>query len=285
MKGLNCMDEKDVISFGKAQPNIEEDNYTHTPSQIQADTLFTFTSHLEYLIPIITNKMISPRYCTEDITYLNIPNLKRIAFPMKCFCDINLHKLEIHLEWYGYYGLAFSKEWGMKKGIQPIQYINPSSELCKDFSIAFSSALQSDPEKETEAEQNMKNFLLHELMYYKPYEGMMKKRTTGIEEKKCFTDECEWRFVPDVTAAQYEQAYYNETILNAGSLMDISNSMSGNRDISLCFEYQDVKYIIVKSISDHEKLVTEIDGLDIEKSVKYQLISKIIIWDNSRGDF
>lgn len=279
------MNEKDVISFGKVEHNIEKNIFTHTPSQIQADTLFTFTSELEFLLPSIKNKMISPRYCTEDITYLEIPNLKKIAFPMKCFCDINLHKLEIHLEWYGYYGIAFSKEWGMKNGVQPIQYINPSSELCRDFSVAFSSALNSVPETESEAEKNMKNFLLHELMYYKPYEGMMEKRTTGIEEKKCFTDECEWRFVPDVTTAQYEQAYFNETIFKAGSLIEISNSMSGNRKISLCFEYDDIKYIIVKSISDHKKLVQEIDKLDVEKPVKYLLISKIIIWDNSRGDF
>ena len=64
--------------------------------------------------------MISPRYCVEDISYLKIPKLKRIAFPMKCFCDINMHRLDVHLGWYGYYGLAFSKEWGMSRGIQPI---------------------------------------------------------------------------------------------------------------------------------------------------------------------
>ena len=57
--------------------------------------------------------MLSPRYCEEDIRYLKISNLKRMAYPMKCFCDINIHKLTEHLDWYGYYGLAFSKEWGM----------------------------------------------------------------------------------------------------------------------------------------------------------------------------
>ena len=29
---------------------------------------------------------------------------------MKCFCDINMHKLDEHLSWYGYYGIGLTKE-------------------------------------------------------------------------------------------------------------------------------------------------------------------------------
>ena len=124
-----------------AQINIKLENATankislkkHVPSTIQADSLFTFTTKLEYLITMIKNKRVSARYCEEDLSYLNIPNLKKIAFPMKCFCDINMHRLEIHLMFYGYYGLAFEKSWGMQKGIQPIQYVNPDSDLKQDF--------------------------------------------------------------------------------------------------------------------------------------------------------
>ena len=130
------MDDKSVFSLDKPNYSVAKQK-KHTPSTIQADTLFTFTRKLEFLIPYIKNKMISPRYCVEDISYLKIRNLKKIAFPMKCFCDINLHRIAEHLAWYGYYGLAFSKEWGMKKKIQPIQYINPDSDLRKDFSSAF----------------------------------------------------------------------------------------------------------------------------------------------------
>ena len=113
---------KESIELGKATSNIKK--HKHIPSKIQADTLFTFTSHLEYLIPIIKLAMISPRYCEEDIRYLKVRGIKRIAYPMKCFCDINLHRLEEHLMWYGYYGLAFSKEWGMKNKIQ-VAIANP----------------------------------------------------------------------------------------------------------------------------------------------------------------
>ena len=86
---------------------IAEQSETHIPSKVQADTLFTFTSEPEFLIEYIKLKMIAPRYCEEDVEYLSIPGIKKMAYPMKCFCDINLHKIDEHLSWYGYYGLAF----------------------------------------------------------------------------------------------------------------------------------------------------------------------------------
>lgn len=258
---------------------------SHIPSTVQADTLFTFMTELDFLISAIKTSMLSPRYCDEDISYLNINGLEKIALPMKCFCDINMHKLNEHLSWYGFYGIAFSKEWGMTKGIQPIQYINPHSALCKDFSQAFSSALKSKSKKQTLAQKQMKNFLLHELMYYKPYSGYMENRNSRIKELKCFTDECEWRFVPDVTKAGFEQFYYDEHIFNAGILTDLSNSMINISEISLTFEYKDIKYIIVKTQEDFVKLTNEIEQIELDKISERTLISKILVWDNSKGDF
>ena len=129
---MALLDNKPIISLDKPKVRMSKQK-NHTPSTIQADTLFTFTPKLDFLIPYIKTRMISPRYCVEDISYLKIRKLKRIAIPMKCFCDINMHRLGVHLDWYGYYGLAFSKEWGMNQGIQPIQYINPNSALRADF--------------------------------------------------------------------------------------------------------------------------------------------------------
>lgn len=280
--GNSTMREKE-LSLGKAKPNRQKEK--HIPSTIQADTLFTFTTELEYLITTIRNKMISPRYCEEDIRYLRIPGIKKMAYPMKCFCDINLHRLNVHLEWYGYYGLAFSKEWGMKNGIQPMQYINPDSALRKDFSSAFSSALNLSMEKETNAQLKMKSFLLHEMMYYKPYEGKIKNRNTGKIENKCFTDECEWRFIPDVTKVGFRQVYYGKDIFNEGNLRDISNSMEGIDEISLKYEYKDIKYIIVKTKTDLKTLADEIVSWKLTDEITYQLISKIIVWDDSKEDF
>ena len=272
------------VSLGKAtQTNAKSKQ--HVPSTVQADTLFTFTSHVDYLITTIRNGMISPRYCAEDLGYLKIKGIKKMAFPMNCFCDINMHKLDDHLSWYGYYGLAFSKEWGMSRKIQPIQYINPDSELRKDFATAFSAALKAEPTKKTSAQSKMKSFLLHQLMYYKPYSGMFENRNTKKRCRKCFTDECEWRFIPDVSIAGFQPVYYDQKIINAGGLVDMSNAMSGVPEISLKFEYSDVKYIIVKDNSDFVKLTTAITELGMDDISEHELISKVLVWENSKGDF
>ena len=276
---------EELLDLKKPNGVKEEKIKKHIPSKIQADTLFNFCSKLEYLEEPIKTKMLSARYCEENIEYLNLEEIKRISFPMKCFCDINMHKLEEHLSWYGYYGLAFKKEWGMKKGIQPVQYVNPDTELIKDFSESFIKALKIDKTKQTESEKVMKNYLLHQLMYFKPYSGKMKNRNNQEEDEKCFTDECEWRFIPNVSRLGYKQIYFDEQVLNAGNLNDISNSMIGKEEISLDFSYDDLKYIIVRTKEDVEKISDTIMKMKIKKEQKRLLISKIIAWDLSGGDF
>jgi len=169
----------------------------HIPSKINPDTLFHFAKKVEYIIPEIQSKKLYPRYCKEDISYLRIEGLKNISYPMKCFCDINLHKLEEHVAWYGGCGIALSKEWGIKSGIQPLHYINVSSALRQDLTTAFLTAMEIDSEDVNI--QNLKDYIAHELMYSKPYSGMMYNTFEDKEIEKCFTDEQEWRYVPDLS--------------------------------------------------------------------------------------
>lgn len=272
------------INLGKVNPKVEND---HIPSTTQADTLFNFSKKLEYLIDALKNKMLSPRYNTENVEYLKIENLQSITIPMKCFCDINLHKISEHLEWYGYYGIAFPKAWGIKTGIQPVHYINAESALAKDLSSTFSSAISLRTDDQTTFESEAKNYLLHQLMYSKPYSGLAKKEEndTVLEKEKCFTDESEWRFIPKVTAEGYQQVFINNGLSHPSALISWSNSMSGNSAISLNFEYSDIKYIIVKQASDLDSLIESINGFQIDNLEKQKLIRKIIVWEDSRGDF
>lgn len=267
---------------GVLNPNAN--NKTHTPSKIQADTLFTFTERLEYLVNYLRASALYPRYCVENIEYLGIDGIERIAIPMKCFCDITLHRLGSHLEWYGYYGLAFSKEWGMGKGMQPVQYINPNSFLCNDFSESFNAALKADFKNESEAQKKLKTFLLEQLMFYKPYDGMMENRCTRERGKKCFTDECEWRFVADMSSTDYNQVYYDNAILT-NNLSKISDSIELDNNLRINFNYDDIKYIIIKEDDDFDLLMAEINKLGLPSEIANRLISKIIIWDKSKEDF
>ena len=66
------------IDLGAAEPKNEV-LPAHIPSEIQADTLFTFMKAPEYLHTILQKAMISPRYCTEDIAYLHIEGISRVS--------------------------------------------------------------------------------------------------------------------------------------------------------------------------------------------------------------
>ena len=74
-------------------------------------------------------------------------------------------------------------------------------------------------------------------MYSKPYSGKMG------EQEKCFTDECEWRFVPNVSDI-LPQVLYEETQLQ-DDFLNILNLKIKKQVYSLEFEYKDIKYIIL----------------------------------------
>lgn len=270
-----------VRLFKASSTTVEEKKPGHIPPKQSADALFTFMNEQKYLEKSIINKKISARYCKEDIGYLQL-EMKEIAFPMKCFCDINIHRLGDHLSWYGYYGIAFSKQWGMDRGIQPIQYINPDSDLCRDFRIAFRDAMKSNDEKY----KNLRNFLALQLLYVKPYSGLFMNRNTGKEEVKCFTDECEWRFVPDVTSLNMEEIVTNSERMSEGTRTLMSNSLEGRNESSLSFEYDDIKYIILHDASAYHSFFSFIQNLDeITEVQKQRLISKILVWSEIEEDF
>ena len=115
--------------------DLKHDDYAQS-----ANTIFNFMKKSSYLKEILQKKAIIPRYCKENFEYLNIHN-EDIFFPeafvlQKCFCDIPLHKLTesfnlnpvgenyqrlstnekkkiknnyTHTDFYGEYGIAFSK--------------------------------------------------------------------------------------------------------------------------------------------------------------------------------
>ncbi len=51
------------------------------------------------------------------------------AIPMVCFCDLPLSQIRKHTKTYGEYALGLSKEWAIKKQINPVLYTYPNSDL------------------------------------------------------------------------------------------------------------------------------------------------------------
>ena len=62
---------------------------------------------------------------------------------MKCFCDISLKKLKVHMDWYVTMELRLGKN-GMQHNIQPVHYLNEESDLRKDITEVLKAALNEE---------------------------------------------------------------------------------------------------------------------------------------------
>ena len=52
----------------------------------------------------------------------------------------------------------------------------------------------------------------------------------------------------------------------------------------LCFDYKEIKHIIIPTLDEYRQLVENIDLWELHDE-KYDILSKIIVWERSRGDF
>ena len=101
-------------------PEIAPKLYWHN----SANVLCNYMKKPEFLEIILKNQAIIPRYVIEPLDYWNIEGLKRIAFPMTCFCDIPFSKVGNHMTLYGRYGIALDKQQIINKfKVQPIHYM------------------------------------------------------------------------------------------------------------------------------------------------------------------
>lgn len=267
---MSRLNEKKVTIEVKSAKPMEQ---LYSPPIQSADTLFHFVKKFEYLLPMIEEFAVVPRYCIEDIDYLNI-GMKQIAYPMLCFCDINLHKIQEHMELYGMYGIAFSKQWGIEKGIQPIQYINPHSLLSTDFSLAFWDSLNSQTENKAQ------DYLQSQMYYLKAIQGTMDRN--GEKIFKNFTDECEWRFIPDVKKANLPQAVSDTEIFSVPTL---NEALQITKECWLQFVAPDIKYIIVNTDEEFEQVVEAIKSKKLDTKISSRFLSKILVWSDVRRDF
>lgn len=256
-----------------------------------------------------------------------------IAVLTKCFCDIPLHRVATnfdfdiadeskktfknlklssnsvgnsHPSYYGEYALAFSKSWCERKNLQPIHYLNSLSAYSRSFTQMFNNMAS----KEDMPDEYSDDILLR-LALIKPLRGKM-KRVIGNEELtfiKNFHDEHEWRYIPDKSkidsANVKSSSTYQPVIADAftlgvefsreSHLLKLSEDLEKEelREIWLDFSYQDIRYIIVRSIHDRLELIKHILALpdsnfDTNSDVimaRHLLISKILVFEEIKKDW
>ncbi|MCY9530032.1 abortive infection system antitoxin AbiGi family protein [Paenibacillus jamilae] len=249
-----------------------------------ANVLFNFMKKLDYLKMIIHNKALIPRYNLEDISYLKLKDYKGIALPMKCFCDIHLNKLVYHMENYGNYGIGLHKEWGIQNGIQPINYVNPESNLIKDFVHVFNSALELDDSDESIRFDKYNNFLLMNLLFMKPLNGYM--LIDSDNKYMNFHDEREWRYIPDLRQFSELPLILPQEHLNPDTMNMYSNGLTRTESSWLKLDFKHIKYLVVDSEADREDLISFIMNENTTSELEsLTLCSKILVFNQLKEDW
>lgn len=265
-----------------AEETLEED----LSSKQSANTLFNFTKKFGWLTEILKRKAFTPRYNGESIEVFELGDEKEICFPMTCFCDIHLKRLDHHMIKYGRFGIGMEKDWGIKSGVQPIQYINVNSPLHKEFAEIFTKSLRNMSEGD-DVLAEYQNFLLTNLLYLKPLEGLMRISDENDDfAERNFHDEREWRYIPDLSGQEDLTQLIPVDHMSPQARLSYSNALGRHPEFWLNYEYKDIKHLIVKNEHYREELIHFItDELDIDSFEKMLLVSKIIVWDDIKKDW
>lgn len=220
---------------------------------LSTNTLIHFTKDKEVLKKILEEnfRIFS---CQENILLGGRP--KSFHIPMVSFCDIPLSEIKDHIGKYGSYGLGMTKEWGIRKGLNPVLYISQTSTLSDSYRLVFNHYLAG-----TDISRDEQKAIADILRYMKNYEATLVRKTETIPNYR-FSDEREWRYVPPYT----EDCHM---FVPSDSDHRLKSHMENSlKDMRLEFEPNDIKYII---INDDSEIGEFIDYLRRAKGKSYTL--------------
>jgi hypothetical protein len=219
----------------------------------KSHTLFHFTKSKEVLQIILKNGFW-PRYCLEDVAWLGVSQFDYIGYPMVCFCDIPLSRIEDHIAFYGSFGLGMSRQWAEKNGLNPVMYVAGENHVSSEFLKLNEHANNLKEVEQKKAKITMRYLLAHA----KPTTGTMV--VSGEPLEKAFYQESEWRYVP-------KNENIDEYLLRTEHLASDKLEESNNKTKENCmlqFLPSDVKYIFVKSDAEIPSIMnfiqTDLDG-------------------------
>lgn len=254
-------------------------------SNISSNSLFHFTPKKEYLISILKQTYV-PRYCYEE-TKLSDKSERagfESAIPMVCFCDISLSQMTNHIKMYGGYGLGMTKEWGIRKKLNPIIYVNPNSNISESVSQMAENLYQALDKHCSEITQNIWDEYMNLSNFLKPYEGNFKRGNKTHKDVR-FYNEREWRYAPkiefdsEVKSNLTKEEFSNPTILK--------NENDKLFEYRLGFKPKDIKYIFVKNEKEIHPMMEKLRNIKSRFSRKEidVLSSKIITTEQIKEDF
>ena len=223
---------------------------------LSANTLIHFTNDKEKL-KLILQENFRIFNCKESVTLGG--KLGVFYVPMVSFCDIPLSEIKAHVSKYGNYGLGMTKEWGVRKGLNPVLYVSQHSMLSESYRKAFAH-FNSTAGNWTDEQKSLADIT----RYLKNYEANLERGGTTIENYR-FSDEREWRYVP-AYSENCDMLITNSSIVSTTNIKAASDKKL--LDLRLEFEPNDIKYII---INDDSEIGEFVDHLRRVKGKNYTL--------------
>jgi hypothetical protein len=202
---------------------------------------------------------------------------KEFAVPMVSFCDLRLSELHAHMKKYGRYGIGMSKEWAMRKGLNPVAYVNQGSEFTNHLLDGIQGYFDylnnsSNPDAFLDLNESYMK-ILNVQRYIKNYKGALIRdgKSRGIYN---FADEREWRYVLPLKTSGLFPFVPSKMIATSQQKADWNLLLA---DQKLDFAAKDVKYLIVEDESNIKTLRRHIRGLSrYDEGEKDHLEARII---------
>ncbi|MFI5251952.1 MAG: abortive infection system antitoxin AbiGi family protein [Bacteroidota bacterium] len=245
---------------------------------ISSRTLFHFTCSRAILNKILSNNFF-PRYCLETYELTPAIEISR-AFPMVCFCDLPLSQIKNHLKTYGYYGIGMSKEWGIRKGLNPVLYLQRDSMLSRQLG-SMSPFIENSPLPIGQSDQEIRSAEI--FRHVKPYEGTLIRCGKRIPNVT-FYDEREWRYLPDPLTRDIPFSL-DPSDYNTQTRKDQANQDAESHPLR--FQISDINYIFIKDeteVLDILRDIQEIKGSRYSADQVRVLTSKIMTSEKLLND-
>lgn len=242
---------------------------------LSSNTLIHFTSSKEALKGILTDNF-KLKYCKETIDLHGIKPTLHV--PMISFCDIPLSQIKNHIANYGHYGIGLSRDWALRNRLNPVLYIQSQSSLAQSYEELMKRLLTA--EKEAAADKAARRIAKDIARYIKNYEGPLHRLDKKIDKYR-FSDEREWRYVPERDACP---------MLYTSTEFEKRGKEAANAEVAelrLEFGPDDIKYIIIKSDQEIREFI---DHLRYVKGDKYsqtqveRLTTRLLTSEQIHGD-
>ena len=249
---------------------------------LSSNTIIHFTNKISSLKGILSSDF-SIRYCQEEIH--SRTDKIELLIPMVSFCDIPFSQIIQHLNSYGCYGIGLSKKWAESKGLNPVLYLEKSSNLSNNIIENLLQTLKSGSPKliiEFTLEiKKSRDFI----RYLKNYQGDLKRVRKTTTKDYRFSDEREWRYVLDPSSDYLFYANVKKIPKDKIPLLKEKFNKEIQSEI-LSFTPNDINYIIIKNESERDGIITTIEKAKrrfSHKEIK-RLTSRIISTEQLRTD-